>query len=135
VVEIEFSKMEELRIDKWLWVARFYKTRSIATNAVDGGRVHVNRQRVKPSYRVKVDDVLLITRPDFRQEIVVCGILRHRRSAGETQKLYRESEESVAQRELNAAQRKILNQGLPHTLKKPNKHDRKKIRTMIGKLK
>ena len=126
-------KMDELlRIDKWLWAARFYKTRNIATNAVDGGRVHVNSQRVKPSYRVKVDDVLLITRPDFKQEVVVCGIAKQRRSASEAQKLYRESEDSIAQRELTAAQRKILNQGLPHTFKKPNKHERQKIRTHAG---
>ena len=128
--------MEELiRIDKWLWAARFYKTRNVAANAVDGGRVHVNGQRVKPSYRVKIDDVLRVTRADFKQEITVCGIAKQRRSASEVQKLYRESEDSVAQRELTVAQRKILNQGLPRTLNKPNKHQRQKIRQMIGKSK
>ncbi len=81
--------MEELiRIDKWLWVARFYKTRSMATNVVEGGRVHVNSRRVKPSYRVKVDDVIQITRPDVKQEIIVCGIAGQRRSASEAQQLY-----------------------------------------------
>ena len=126
---------ELIRIDKWLWAARFYKTRSIATKAVEGGRVHINGQRVKSSYRVKINGVLLITRPDFRQEIIVSDISGTRRSASEAQKLYRESEESVAQRELTAAQRKILNQGLPRTFKKPNKHERQKIRTMLGKSK
>ncbi|MFK7794627.1 MAG: RNA-binding S4 domain-containing protein [Gammaproteobacteria bacterium] len=126
---------ESIRIDKWLWVARFYKTRNIAGNAVDGGRVHVNGQRVKPSYRVKVDDVLQITHPDFKREVVVCGMAKHRRSASEAQMLYQESENSVAQRELITAQRKILSQGLPRTLKKPNKHERQKIRAMLGKSK
>ena len=52
--------MNMLRIDKWLWAARFYKTRNLATSAVDGGHVHVNNQRVKPSYRIKIEDVLTI---------------------------------------------------------------------------
>lgn len=126
---------ESLRIDKWLWAARFYKTRNLATNAVEGGRVHVNGQRIKPSYRIKIDDIVLLTRPTYKQEIVVCAIKQQRRSAVEAQLLYRESEESIAQRELVAAQRKILNQGLPRLLKKPNKHERKKIRAMMGKSK
>jgi len=128
--------MDELvRIDKWLWAARFYKTRSMASNAVDGGKVHVNQQRVKPSYRVKVNDMLVISRAAFRQEVVVLAITSRRRSAKESQILYRETEESLSQREMAATQRKILNQGLPRTAKKPGKHERQKIRQMIGKLK
>ena len=126
---------ESLRIDKWLWAARFYKTRNMATNAVEGGRVHVNGQRIKPSFRIKIDDIVLLTRPTYKQEVVVCAIKQQRRPAVEAQLLYRESEQSVAQRELITAQRKILNQGLPRVLKKPNKHERKKIRAMMGKSK
>jgi len=122
-----------VRIDKWLWAARFYKTRNMASNAVDGGRVHVNGQRVKPSYRIKVDDQLLITRVDVRQEIRVCEISDKRRSASEAQQLYKESEDSITQREMSAEQRKILNQGMPRSYKKPNKHERQKIRKMLGK--
>ena len=128
--------MDELvRIDKWLWAARFYKTRSMASNAVDGGKVHVNQQRVKPSYRVKVNDILIISRAAFRQQILVLAISSQRRSAKESQILYRETEESLLQREMAATQRKILNQGLPRSVKKPGMHERQKIRQMMGKLK
>ena len=124
---------ESLRIDKWLWAARFYKTRSMATSAVDGGRVHVNGHRIKASYRVKISDVVALSRQGCKQEVVVCAINDQRRPASEAQQLYRESEESIAQRELLAAQRKILNQGLPRTARKPNKHERKEIRKILGK--
>ena len=128
--------MEELiRIDKWLWAARFYKTRRLATHAVDGGRVHVDGKRIKPSYRVKCGDVVLVTRPDCKQEVLVIALSSQRRSATEAQRLYQEGEDSIAQRELATAQRKILNQGLPRSFKKPNKHERQKIRAMLGKSK
>ena len=124
---------ELVRIDKWLWAARFYKTRNMATNAVDGGKVHVNQQRVKPSYRVKIDDVIVISRSTFKQEVIVDALASQRRSAKEAQQLYKETENSIDQRELAATQRKILNQGLPRSVKKPGKHERQKIRQMLGK--
>ena len=128
--------MEKLvRIDKWLWAARFYKTRSMAASAVEGGRVHVNAQRVKPSYRMKLDDVVVMTKPQYKTEVIVLKLMDQRKSAKEAQALYRESEESIEQRELTATQRKILNQGMPRMEKKPGKHERRKIREMIGKTK
>lgn len=126
---------EQIRIDKWLWVARFYKSRGLATNAVEGGRVHVNSQRIKASYRVKIGDIVTLTTPLYKQEVTVLGFSKQRRPASEARKLYQEKEESVAQRELLTAQRKILNQGLPRVMKKPNKHERKKIRQIMGKSK
>ncbi len=128
--------MEALvRIDKWLWAARFYKTRSMAATAVEGGKVHVNAKRIKPSYRVKVDDVVVMTKPQYKIEVIVLKLHDQRRSAKEAQELYSESDESVAQRELTATQRKIMNQGIPRMKKKPGKHERRKIREMIGKTK
>ena len=124
-----------IRIDKWLWAARIYKTRSLASSAVEGGRVHINAQRVKPSYRVKLNDVVVITKPQYKIEVVVLKLTGQRRSAQEAQELYRESEESIAQREITATQRKIMNQGIPRVQKKPGKHERRKIREMIGKTK
>lgn len=123
----------DVRIDKWLWAARFYKTRSLATNAVEGGRVHVNTQRVKASYRVKINDHVRVSKSSIKQDIIVLGLSDQRRSASEAQSLYKETEDSIAEREMNAMQRKIMNQGMPQSHKKPNKHERRKIRQITGK--
>ena len=124
---------ELVRIDKWLWAARFYKTRSLATSAVEGGHVHVNGSRVKPSYRLKVNDKLRLTRSGFKQEVIVLAMSERRGSATEAQKLFLETEESITQREMHATQRKILSQTIPRSIKKPNKRERRKIRTIMGK--
>ena len=95
--------------------------------------MHVNGSRVKPSHKLKVSDELRVTRPVFKQDVIVLAMSERRGSATEAQKLYQETEESIAQREMNAAQRKILNQSMPRATKKPNKHERRKIRKVIGK--
>jgi ribosome-associated heat shock protein Hsp15 len=122
-----------IRIDKWLWAARFYKTRSMATEAVDGGRVHVNKQRVKPSYRVKLDDLVSINKSGQRQDVIVVAVSDKRATAKVAQTLYRETDESLERRNLDRLQRKILNQGLPQFDVRPDKHARRKIRSMKGK--
>jgi ribosome-associated heat shock protein Hsp15 len=124
---------ELVRIDKWLWAARFYKTRSLAAAAVEGGHVHVNGSRVKPSYKIKIDDQLRVTRPAYKQDIIVIAMSDRRGSATIAQQLYQETRDSLEQREMLSAQRKILNQNLPRSAKKPNKHERRKIRKIIGK--
>ncbi len=125
----------QVRIDKWLWAARLYKTRNMAADAVDGGKVHVNQQRIKPSYRVKINDVVLISRTGFRQEITVRAIESNRRCAIEARGLYEESAQSIAQREHFVEQRKILSQAMPGSTGRPGKHERQKIRQMLGKTK
>ena len=123
----------QVRIDKWLWAARFYKTRSFATEAVEGGRVHVNSQRVKPSYRVKMDDCISVKKSSQRQDVRVLAITDKRAAASIAQTLYRETQASVERRELARVQRKILNQALPQHDSKPDKHARRRIRSMKGK--
>lgn len=125
--------LESIRIDKWLWAARFYKTRSMASKAVDGGRVHVNGSRVKAAHKVKINNIVQISKDHLKQEFQVLAIVQQRRSAVEAQQLYIESEASVARREQEQMQRKILNQGMPQSVGKPNKHDRRRIREIIGK--
>jgi len=125
--------LESIRIDKWLWAARFYKTRSMASKAVDGGRVHVNGSRVKAAHKVKINNIVQISKDHLKQEFQVLAIAQQRHSAVEAQQLYIESEASVARREQEQMQRKILNQGMPQSVGKPNKHDRRRIREIIGK--
>ena len=123
----------QVRIDKWLWAARFYKTRSLATEAVEGGRVHVNSQRVKPSCRGEMADCISVKKSSQRQDVRVLAITDKRAAASIAQTLYRETQASVECRELARVQRKILNQALPQHDSKPDKHARRRIRSMKGK--
>ena len=90
---------DKLRIDKWLWAARFFKTRSIAADAVDSGKVTVNGARVKPARALKLDDELTIRTPSAQYTVRVTGLSARRGPAAEAAKLYAETEESKGQRE------------------------------------
>ena len=98
---------EGVRIDKWLWAARFYKTRSLATDAVVGGRVHVNDARVKPAKEVKAGDVVEITVGPIRRRVHVTGVADRRGSAEVAATLYRETPESVEARERFVLERRL----------------------------
>lgn len=125
--------MDKLRIDKWLWAARFYKTRALAAKAVSGGHVHVEGSRVKPSREVKVDDVLEINKSPYTFKVTILGLSGRRGPASEAQKLYEEDEASREARELLTEQRRILAANTPRSDKRPDKRDRRRIIRFINK--
>ncbi len=121
------------RLDKWLWAARFFKTRALAAAAVSGGKVHLNGQRVKPSRPVKLEDCYQIHRANERFEIIVTGLSSRRGSATIAQTLFEETEASQLQRQSEAEKRKLAALQRPHSDYKPNKQERRKIRQFTGK--
>jgi ribosome-associated heat shock protein Hsp15 len=126
-MEQRAAETEGLRIDKWLWCARFYKSRSQATAAVAGGLVHVNGERVKPSRAVHVDDRIEITRDELRFEVVIHGLPVRRGPAPEARALYVETEASVAARE---QQRERSRLAPPAPVGRPDKHARRMLRDL-----
>jgi ribosome-associated heat shock protein Hsp15 len=114
-----------MRVDKWLWTARLFKTRGLAAEAVKGGRVHVNGVAAKPSREVKIDDELEVTVGPVRRTVIVRGAAERRVSAPEAAHLYDETEESVAERERQAELRRL---GGPVDLGgRPTKRDRRRF--------
>ena len=98
--------MERLRIDKWLWAARFYKTRTLATDEIDKGRVAINGQDVKPAREVKVGDTVSLRREGVTRTVVVKGVSDTRGPAPVAQQMYEETAESMKEREKAAEQRR-----------------------------
>lgn len=115
-----------IRLDKWLWAARFFKTRSLATEAINGGKVRVNKQRVKPARAVHIGDGLEIQRGQQQLTVVVMALSTRRGPATEAVQLYQETAESIAKREQEAEQRRST-ASTPHPAKRPDKHDRRQI--------
>ncbi len=127
------EKQDKIRVDKWLWAARFFKTRSLASHAVSGGKVQVNRTRAKPSRPVDIGDVLTITKGEFEFEVTILKLAEKRCSAREAVKLYEESEESIAGREEKRAFKKMIYDSQSAPARRPDKRDRRKIRKFIRK--
>ena len=118
---------ESMRLDKWLWAARFFKTRALATEAVSGGKVHLNDKRVKPGRVVQAGDELTIHRGGYTFELTVLGINKQRRPAKEAQLLFKESEDSIAAREEQAENQRLANSGQTFSDHRPNKRERRHI--------
>lgn len=120
--------IQRLRLDKWLWAARFYKTRSIAKQAIEGGKVHYNGTRCKVSKEVEVGGTLTLRTGWDEREVEIIAISDQRRGAPEAALLYRETDASIAKRQQNAADRKALGAaaGVLRS-ERPNKKQRRQI--------
>lgn len=116
-----------VRIDKWLWAARFFKTRSLAAEAVSGGKVHVDGQRIKPARSIRVGDQVRIRKGPLEFTVHVRGLSAQRGPASVAQTLYEETPESLAAREALAEQRKLAALASPGASAKPDKRARRKI--------
>lgn len=119
--------MSGVRIDRWLWAARFFKTRSLAKAAVEGGKVHLEKSRVKPSKEVQAGQQLEIRRGDTVQVVIIDVLSEQRGPATVAQTLYTETPESIEQRELRKSVRRMERAGLNIPSNKPDKKDRRAL--------
>lgn len=115
------------RLDKWLWAARFFKTRSLAKAAIEGGKVHCGGQRVKVAKEIAVGETLSIRQGFDTREVLVTALAEQRRGAAEAALLYSETEASKAAREKRAAQRKAGSAGFKPSDHKPSKKERRQM--------
>ena len=114
-----------MRIDKWLWAARFFKTRSLAKAAIEGGKVHHQGERVKVSKEIRIGMQLTIQQGFEKKTVLIQALSAQRGGAPQAQLLYQETEQSIARRELISAQRKLNNMAAPDH--RPSKKDRREI--------
>lgn len=121
------AQMDSVRVDKWLWAARFFKTRSLATEAVDGGRVQLNGLRVKPAKEVRRGDRIDLTIGNMRWELTVEELADKRGPAPEARKLYRESEASEAARQRQIEELRLRVEPALDLHGRPTKRDRRRI--------
>ena len=119
--------MDKVRIDRWLWAARLFRTRGAATEAVLGGRAHVNGVRVKPSKEVGAGDRVEVTVADVRRELVVCAVAEKRGPASVAATLYEETPESVSRREQRSVERKLSRPLGADLGARPTKRDRRRL--------
>jgi ribosome-associated heat shock protein Hsp15 len=121
------APVDDVRIDKWLWAARFFKTRSLATEAVTGGKVHVNDARVKPARELHVGDTVEVTIGGLRRTVVVQGLAERRGPAAAAQALYEETPESIERREQYLTERRLARPLGSDLGTRPTKLDRRRL--------
>lgn len=122
--------LDSVRIDKWLWVARFFKTRSLAAQAVGGGKVQLNGARVKPARSLKPGDELEIHKSGFEYQVRVVVLSERRGPASVAQTLYEESQDSINKRAALREQHRLAAAGAPHPQRKPDKKARRQLRNL-----
>ncbi|HWZ70088.1 MAG TPA: RNA-binding S4 domain-containing protein [Casimicrobiaceae bacterium] len=120
-----------VRLDKWLYAARFYKTRTIAAQAIESGRARVDDQRVKPSHAIRAGARISLSKDSLLWRLEVAAVSDKRGPASEAAKLYRESPQSAAVREEEIARRKAAAASAPRTSGRPTKRDRRKIHSFL----
>jgi len=126
------TEIAAIRLDKWLWVARFYKTRKLAAEAVSGGKVHLNEQRTKPGKEIKIGAHLFITKDLYQWNITIVSLAKHRKPSKEALLLYEESQESIDKRQKQIAlnrEKKALQDH--HKEHRPNKKERRQIHRFV----
>lgn len=121
------SDDDAVRLDKWLWVARFYKTRALAREMVDGGKVHYNGQRSKPSKVVEVNAEIKLRQGNEERTVIVLAVSSQRRMASEAQLMYQETPASITNREKVALARKMNALTMPHPDRRPDKKERRDL--------
>jgi len=119
--------LSEVRLDKWLWAARFYKTRAIAREMIEGGKVHYNGQRTRPSKNVELEAEIVLRQGNDQRTVIVKGITDQRRPASEAVLLYEETAQSVENREKLALARKMNAFTMPHPERRPDKKERRDL--------
>lgn len=125
--------MDSVRVDKWLWAARFFKTRSLAAKEVGAGHVTLAGMRIKPARLVQVDDLLTIRAGYETYTVRVCALSERRGPVPVARQLYEETAESVARREQETAERLLAKSMDLRPAKRPDKHERRKIRQFLKK--
>ena len=128
------QQLTSMRLDKWLWAARFFKTRPLAVEAINGGKVHLNDQRTKPGKEVMEGSRLRVHKGSLEWDIVIRILPRQRRPASEAIHFYEESEASTRRRQETVEQERLLRAAAPRpATTKPSKRDRRMIHRFTGK--
>ncbi len=124
------ATVERVRFDKWLWAARFYKTRTLAAQAIDAGQARLNDERVKPAHAVRSGDLVSVRKERIAFTVDVVALSERRRSASEAQALYRETEASAAAREEERMRRGAA--AAERTPGRPTKRDRRRLEDFLN---